>query len=67
MLTQLKSKLATKGCILISVPNLQNLNYLNAVNSGEFNYTSSGLFDETHVRFFSLKTLSNYLEDVLRN
>ncbi|PUE49764.1 class I SAM-dependent methyltransferase [Limnohabitans sp. 2KL-51] len=64
MLTQLKSKLATKGCILISVPNLQNLNYLNAVNSGEFNYTSSGLFDETHVRFFSLKTLSNYLEDL---
>jgi 2-polyprenyl-3-methyl-5-hydroxy-6-metoxy-1,4-benzoquinol methylase len=64
MLNQIKSKLTTNGCILISVPNLQNLNYLNAANSGEFNYTSSGLFDETHVRFFSLKTLSNYLQDL---
>jgi 2-polyprenyl-3-methyl-5-hydroxy-6-metoxy-1,4-benzoquinol methylase len=64
MLIQIKSKLTTNGCLLISVPNLQNLNYLNAVNSGEFNYTSSGLFDETHVRFFSLKTLSNYLESL---
>lgn len=34
------------------------------MSSGEFYYTSSGLLDETHVRFFSLKTLSNYLEDL---
>ena len=64
VLNQIRSKLTINGCILISVPNLQNLNYLNAVNSGEFHYTSSGLFDETHIRFFSLKTLSNYLEDL---
>lgn len=64
MLNQIKLKLTTNGCILISVPNLQNLNYLNAVNSGEFNYASSGLFDETHIRFFSLKTLKYYLEEL---
>lgn len=64
MLAQIKSKLNINGCLLISVPNLQNLNYLNAVSSGEFNYTSSGLFDETHVRFFSLKTLTNYLKEL---
>jgi 2-polyprenyl-3-methyl-5-hydroxy-6-metoxy-1,4-benzoquinol methylase len=64
MLTQIKSKMTINGCILISVPNLQNLNYLNAMNSGEFNYASSGLFDETHIRFFSLKTLSRYLNEL---
>jgi len=64
LLNQIKLKLTTNGHILISTPNLQNLNYLNAVNSGEFNYTSSGLFDETHIRFFSLKTLTYYLEEL---
>jgi 2-polyprenyl-3-methyl-5-hydroxy-6-metoxy-1,4-benzoquinol methylase len=64
ILTQIKSKLTTNGCILVSVPNLQNLNYLNAVNSGEFNYTPNGLFDETHIRFFSIKTLTRYLHEL---
>jgi len=64
VLNQIKLKLTSNGCVLISVPNLQNLNYLNAVNSGEFNYTLSGLFDETHIRFFSHKTLIYYLEEL---
>jgi len=64
ILNQIKNKLTTNGIILISVPNLQNLNYLDAVNTGEFNYKSSGLFDETHIRFFSIKTLKYYLEEL---
>jgi 2-polyprenyl-3-methyl-5-hydroxy-6-metoxy-1,4-benzoquinol methylase len=64
MLNKIKSRLNPNGCILISLPNLQNLNYLKAVNSGEFNYAASGLFDETHIRFFSLKSLKYYLEEL---
>ena len=64
ILNQIKNNLTANGIILISVPNLQNLNYLDAVNSGEFKYKSSGLFDETHIRFFSLKTLKYYLNEL---
>jgi SAM-dependent methyltransferase len=64
VLTQLKSILKPNGFILISVPNLQNLKYISSVISGGFNYSQNGLFDETQIRFFSLSTLSTYLEEL---
>lgn len=63
VLAGIKGLLNPFGHLLISVPNLQNLNYLNAVNSGEFFYQKTGLFDETHIRFFSEKVLKKYLLD----
>lgn len=54
--------LAPNGCMLISVPNIQNLNYINGAVSGEFIYQATGLFDETHIRFFSLDSLSSYIK-----
>lgn len=62
LLHSAKRCLAPNGCILISVPNAQNLNYISAAVSGEFLYQSTGLFDETHIRFFSQATLSNYVK-----
>ena len=53
-----------EGYILISVPNLQNLKYLNSVVDGNFFYEKTGLFDQTHIRFFSQNTLTKYLEKV---
>lgn len=71
VLSQLKDLLTQSGHLLISVPNIQNLQYLNAVNSGNFYYQKTGLFDETHIRFFSFTALKNYLAEidfrVLRN
>jgi SAM-dependent methyltransferase len=55
VLLDVKSRMSAQGKLLISVPNLQNLNYLTAVNSGNFFYQSTGLFDETHIRFFHLR------------
>lgn len=63
VLSGIKDLLNPFGHLLISVPNLQNLNYLNAVNSGDFFYQKTGLFDETHIRFFSEKVLKKYLLD----
>ena len=60
-LRQIKGLLPRGGALLISVPNLENLNYLNLTASGEFFYTPTGLMDETHIRFFSQKTLTHYL------
>ena len=63
VLAEIRQLMNPLGHLLISVPNLQNLNYLNAVNSGEFFYKATGLFDETHIRFFSAVVLKQYLRD----
>jgi len=62
-LDRIKDALPRGGTLLISVPNLENLNYLNSIASGEFFYTPTGLMDETHIRFFSQKTLTHYLQE----
>lgn len=62
LLKNAKKHLSSAGIMLISVPNLQNLNYLNGVTSGDFVYQSTGLFDETHIRFFTKSSLSQYLQ-----
>ncbi|WP_415065498.1 methyltransferase domain-containing protein [Polynucleobacter necessarius] len=64
VLSQLKDLLTQSGHLLISVPNIQNLQYLNAVNSRNFYYQKTGLFDETHIRFFSFTALKNYLAEI---
>ena len=48
--------------ISLSVPNLQNIKYIDAITSGNFLYDNTGLFDQTHIRFFTLKSLLGYLE-----
>lgn len=53
--------LSNNGIILISVPNLQNLKYIDAITTGNFYYEATGLFDQTHIRFFSTNTLTDYL------
>lgn len=63
VLSEMRGLMNPSGHLLISVPNLQNLNYLNAVNSGNFFYQATGLFDETHIRFFSAIVLKRYLHD----
>jgi 2-polyprenyl-3-methyl-5-hydroxy-6-metoxy-1,4-benzoquinol methylase len=61
-LKALRDRLDADGRLLISVPNIQNLNYLFRVASGEFRYEDAGLMDVTHIRFFSQKTLASLLE-----
>lgn len=48
--------------LLLSVPNLENLRYVDSVMSGAFDYGETGLFDQTHIRFFSTATLLKALE-----
>ena len=62
LLAQVRPRLSAQGVLLISVPNVQNFRYLSAVASGAFLYQSSGLFDETHIRFFSVQSLRSALD-----
>lgn len=59
---KLKKLVTPHGRVLISVPNIQNLQYINGTVSGSFNYANTGLFDVTHIRFFSVETLTQLLE-----
>lgn len=60
-LSSIRSWLNPGGRLLISVPNLRNLYYVKSVISGNFIFQDSGFFDQTHIRFFSKKTLCGYL------
>ncbi|HEY9276692.1 MAG TPA: methyltransferase domain-containing protein [Methylotenera sp.] len=59
---KMKGMVSAQGRVVISVPNVQNLQYVNGVVSGSFNYANTGLFDVTHIRFFSVETLTQLLE-----
>ena len=49
---------------MLSIPNLQNIKYINAITSGNFFYEKTGLFDETHIRFFTMNTIIKYLKSL---
>lgn len=49
--------LKDNGVILISVPNMANNNIILSLLNDEFNYTPTGLLDDTHIRFFTYKSL----------
>ena len=43
--------------IVACIPNSQHWSFQVGLNSGNFIYQESGLFDKTHIRFFTLKTM----------
>ena len=51
------------GIILCSVPNVQHHSLVTALLRGDWQYTSAGLLDVTHLRFFSWSTFFKLLLD----
>jgi 2-polyprenyl-3-methyl-5-hydroxy-6-metoxy-1,4-benzoquinol methylase len=51
------------GELVVSVPNVAHADVRLALLRGEFPYGSSGLLDRTHLRFFTLSSLTSLLED----
>ena len=62
LLTQLPKLLAPNGRVLASVPNVAYAGLIADLLAGEFRYRPEGLLDETHLRFFTLASLSRLLE-----
>ncbi len=54
--------LKPSGKILISVPNIANFVIRLSLLAGRFDYTDRGILDRTHVRFFTLRTLTEMLD-----
>ena len=62
-LRRIHDHMNSNGLILLSVPNMQNIKYIQSFANGNFFYQDTGLFDQTHIRFFSSETLTKYVEE----
>ena len=53
-LRHIRDWLSPNGAVLVSLPNIRNLNVLkDLVGNGTFNYKPAGILDITHIRFFT--------------
>ena len=50
--------------LVISVPNISHEAVIYELLSGQFNYRSLGLLDDTHIHFFTLDSLTKTLEEL---
>lgn len=62
-LVQLTNLLSEHGQVVISVPNFRNIVELSILLSGSWNYTEAGIFDRTHLRFFTLDSAREMIEN----
>ena len=63
VLERLSGLLKPGGNILISLPNVANIWVRLSLLFGRFNYSRVGILDETHLRFFTLKTARQLASD----
>ncbi len=54
--------LSDDGTMVICVPNLEHWSFADRLLRGTWKYESSGLLDDTHLRWFSLETMREGLE-----
>lgn len=53
--------LAKNGSIFCSIPNIANMTVRTELMEGNFDYEATGLLDNTHIHFFTKKTVFNTL------
>ena len=57
VLADLKKHIKPGGYLLASIPNVQHWSVVKMLLSGRWDYKKAGLMDETHIRFFTAKTI----------
>lgn len=63
LVANLKRYLKADGLVVASVPNVARLDARLKHLFGKFDYTESGIFDKTHLRFFTLQTAKRLFKD----
>ena len=63
VLAECRALLAPGGRLLLSIPNAGYSGLVAELMAGEFRYRTEGLLDETHVRFFTRRTLLRFLAE----
>ncbi len=62
-LRRIRAVLPPGGCVVASLPNTQHWSFQILLSNGFLRYQDSGLFDRTHLRFFSRLTLFELFRD----
>ncbi|HET8636858.1 MAG TPA: class I SAM-dependent methyltransferase [Acidobacteriaceae bacterium] len=61
LLQQLHGLLEQEGRLILSVPNIGHAGVIAELLCGRFDYTPTGILDETHLRFFTWRSLERLL------
>ena len=65
MLLAMKEKLSSRGVIVTSIPNVRYFrNLFNVVVRGNWRYEEHGILDNTHLRFFTKKSIKEMFESL---
>ena len=62
LLHEVRTQLASRGKLIVSVPNAVNITIRIMTLFGHFSYSDRGILDWSHVRFFTRKTIRRLLE-----
>lgn len=62
LLKKIRGRLETHACIVACIPNAQHWSVQAYLNSGQFRYQDNGLFDRTHIRWFTRITINEMFE-----
>jgi len=62
LVRKLRSRMTQGNALIACIPNAQHWSFQARLNIGEFRYEDSGLFDRTHLRFFTRKTILEMFE-----
>ncbi|MEJ2613821.1 MAG: methyltransferase domain-containing protein [Ignavibacteriaceae bacterium] len=62
VLEKIKSKLSKKGEIVASIPNVRHWSVVKKLLEGDWEYQEFGIMDNTHLRFFTRKSIYNMFE-----
>ncbi|OGR53675.1 MAG: hypothetical protein A3I11_03455 [Elusimicrobia bacterium RIFCSPLOWO2_02_FULL_39_32] len=60
---RLKHSLSKKGFFIIALPNVAHWSVRLNLLLGRFDYTKTGILDDSHLKFFTLKTARKFLQD----
>jgi len=63
VLLKLGKYLSPDGIIIVSLPNIARLDIRLRLLFGKFNYEEAGILDKSHLRFFTLVTAKNLIQD----
>lgn len=61
LLRELRTKLAARGKLILSVPNSVNVTVRLMILFGNFHYSDRGILDWSHLRFFTRKSIAQLL------